>query len=901
MAKVRIYELARELGVDNKVIIDKAVELGIPGKLSHSNSLDTDQSDQVRRAIIRQAIGTEPETKVVTTRVDNSTGEARTVVESRKGNIIRRRRRSSAVAEEEERPAQDEVAESAASEETATAETSVLGEEQALEDAEQKAEVEEVKTAQVTEDGASEKAVHDPEEEQAVGQSGSEEVSHEASEAQEAKEQDSVEKEVEEEDENKPGPKVLGRIELPVKKAKPAKKRKSTQAGFDPNQIMPEVEDDDDRGIGRSRKGRKKRGKKREFSRTDLVDYEGQASRRPRGAKGGRGAKGMPEDLEEDVVQATAITTPKESKRIIRMGETITVGEFAHQMSLKASEVIAKLIELGVMATINQVIDQDTVGIIAEEFGYHIESTGFDETTVLDEEEEVDDPAKLKGRPPVVTVMGHVDHGKTSLLDSIRSASVVSKEHGGITQHIGAYSVTLSDERIVTFIDTPGHAAFTSMRARGANVTDIVILVVAADDGVMPQTIEAINHAKAAEVTIVVAVNKMDKVGANPDRVKQQLAEHGLQPEDWGGDTMFFPVSAIKGEGITELLEGILLVAELKELKANPDRRAKGTVVEARQEKGRGTVATILVEAGTLNVGDIFVSGSEYGRVRALVNHLGEKMEKAGPSIPVEITGWSAVPMAGDDFVVVESETKARQVASHRAEIRKRQEQAALAGGPISLEEFAQRTKTDMAMELNLVVKADVHGSLEAVRDAVEKLSGEKVIVNVIHGGVGGVNESDVQLALASKAIIVGFNVRAEPRAMSEAERQGVDVRFYRVIYELIDEVRSAMAGLLAPIKKEVHLGRAEVRDTFSVPKIGVVAGCYIVDGMVKRGAFVRLVRDSQVVHEGRMLNLRRFKDDVKEVQSGYECGISIDGYNDIKLGDIIEVFETKEEAATLE
>jgi translation initiation factor IF-2 len=497
--------------------------------------------------------------------------------------------------------------------------------------------------------------------------------------------------------------------------------------------------------------------------------------------------------------------------------------------------------------------------------------------------------------------MGHVDHGKTSLLDYIRKASIAEREHGGITQHIGAYSVTLEDGRKVAFIDTPGHAAFTAMRARGAKVTDIVVLVVAADDGVMPQTIEALNHAKAAGVTIVVALNKIDKPAANPDKVKQQLSEYGLQPEEWGGDTMFYPVSALTGAGIPELLEGLALVSELAELKANPECRAVGTVLEARQEKGRGTVATILVQAGTLKVGDIFVSGAEYGRVRSLLDHNAKPLTEATPSMPVEITGFNGVPVAGDDFIVVVEEAKARQVSEARQELKLRQESLALAGGPISLEEFARMAREKEILDLNVIVKADVHGSLEAVRESIIKLSGEKVKVKVLHGAVGGVNESDVQLALASKALILGFGVRGEPRALAEAEANGVEVRFYRVIYELIDDVKNAMTGLLAPIKKEKRLGRVEVRNTFTVPKVGTVAGCYIQDGLARRNSYIRLLRDSRVIHEGKMSSLRRFKDDVKEVQTGYECGISIEGFNDIQTGDNMEIYEFEEIAATLD
>jgi translation initiation factor IF-2 len=438
------------------------------------------------------------------------------------------------------------------------------------------------------------------------------------------------------------------------------------------------------------------------------------------------------------------------------------------------------------------------------------------------------------------------------------------------------------------------------MRARGAQVTDIVILVVAADDGVMPQTKEAINHAQAAKVPIIVAINKMDKHDANPDRIKTQLAELGLQPEDWGGDTMFFPISALKGDGIDKLLEGVLVLAEVEELTANPDRRAKGTIIESRQDRGRGVVATVLVQAGTLRVGDIFVSGHEYGRVRTMTDYKMEKLESAGPSTPIEITGFTGMPESGDDFLVMESEADAREVASNRS-TRRDAQQRALASGPISLEEFAKRASSQAAAELNVILKADVQGSVEAVKQSIEKLSGEKVKVRVLHSAVGGINESDVQLAIASRSIIVGFGVRGEPRAMTSAEQAGVQVRFYRIIYELLDDVKNAMVGLLEPIKEESGLGRVEVRDTFTIPKIGTIAGCYVTGGMIRRNALARLLRDNRVIHEGKMSSLRRFKDDVREVQAGFECGIGLEGFNDVKIGDVIEVYEMKEIAPTLE
>lgn len=860
MSKIRIYELAKELGVENKVVIDKAKEIGIPGRISHSNSLDGDEADQIRRAMIRQAVNTPQKSEVVTKTVDKFTGETNTVVERRSGNVIRRRRKEADSAE-----VSPEAVDSAP-----VAVVSV----EPIEVEEQAAAVEPV-ALEVSEPVSVEETT-------AVV----EEVSDEPRAA------------APEEDEKKAtvGPRILGRIELPQKRpAKPEAKKTvgtpvPTRDATTGSKSESEEEED-----GKRRDASKKRSKKREFTRGDLLDYDGREMRR-----GPKNKSPKKSAAQNDSIAQAEVNPMKASKRVVKVHESITVGELARQVSLKAGEIIAKLIELGIMATINQAIDRDTATIIAEEFGFTVESTEFDENVILEDVVE-DDPAKLLPRAPVVTVMGHVDHGKTSLLDTIRSASVASREHGGITQHIGAYRVVLGDKRSIAFIDTPGHAAFTQMRSRGAKVTDIVILVVAADDGVMPQTIEAINHAKAAEVPIIVAVNKIDKHGANPDRIKQQLVEHGLQPEDWGGDTMYFPVSALKNTGVKELLDGVLLLAEVRELKANPDRRAKGTIIESRQDKGRGTVATVLVQNGTLRVGDLFVAGHVYGRIRSMNDDHGERMLEAGPSTPVEITGLTEVPEAGDDFFVVESEAKAREVSLNRQEKRRVNQERSLATGPISLEEFAMRANNQQLAELNVILKADVHGSVEAVRMALENLTTHKVRVRVLHAAVGGVTESDVQLATASKAIIVGFNVRAETRATSEAERFGVQIRFYRVIYELIDDVKKAMAGLLEPDRREKALGRAEVRETFSVSKVGTIAGSYVLDGIIKRNAHVRLLRDSVVVHEGRMNSLKRFKDDAREVASGFECGIGIENFNDVKAGDIVEAFEIEEVAASID
>jgi translation initiation factor IF-2 len=884
MSKIRIYELAKELGVDNKVVITRANELGMKGKSSHSHSLDADEADAIRRAIIRQAMGTpkSSNSEVVTRRVDRVTGSTDTVVERRQGDVIRRRRQADGsesagptAALSEDRTSHvvsDGAAARAFPEEQQAPQEDLLAPELPEEIEELQSE-ESVETAPWIEEELEPTVEATP----VVGESAVTESEQSEAPAPEAK--------------AAVGPRILGKIELPQRRVvvKPTEVKRPVKGVAPVKEGVREVVVEEEESG--PRKGFKK-GRKREISSVDLLDY---GSREPRRTKG-KGGKGFDDRRGGALGEAEK---PKVAKRVIELGDSITVGELAKQMSLKAGEVIAKLLSLGILATINHAIDKDTASIVADELGYEVKHTEFNEQDIIQDVVE-EDVASLKPRPPVVTVMGHVDHGKTSLLDKIRSTSVAAKEAGGITQHIGAYSVTAADGRSITFIDTPGHAAFTAMRARGAQVTDIVILVVAADDGVMPQTREAINHAQAAKVPIIVAVNKMDKPDANPDKVKTQLAEFGLQPEDWGGDTMFFPVSALKGAGIDELLEGVLVLAEVKELKANPDRRAKGTIIESRQDRGRGVVATVLIQAGTLSVGDIFVSGAEFGRVRTMTDYRGEKLVTAGPSTPVEITGLNGTPESGDDFFVVESESDAREVASNRTQ-RKAQEERALASGPISLEEFAKRANNQAAVELNIILKADVAGSVEAVKQSVEKLSGEKVKVRVLHAAVGGVTESDVQLAIASKAIVVGFGVRAEPRAMADAETAGVEIRFYRVIYELLDDVKKAMVGLLEPIKEESTLGRVEVRETFSVPKIGTVAGCYVTGGMVRRNSFARLLRDNRVIHEGKMGSLRRFKDDVKEVQAGFECGIGLEGFNDVKIGDVIEVFEYKEVAPTLD
>ncbi len=584
----------------------------------------------------------------------------------------------------------------------------------------------------------------------------------------------------------------------------------------------------------------------------------------------------------------TEITTPKASKRVVRISEGVTVADLARNMGVKAAEVIKKLMVLGVMSTVNQVLDVDTATLVASEFGYNVENVAFDVEAAIEASGEEAANGELVPRPPVVTVMGHVDHGKTSLLDAIRHSNVTEEEFGGITQHIGAYTVDV-DGRRITFVDTPGHEAFTAMRARGAKVTDIVILVVAADEGVMPQTVEALNHARAAKVPIIVAINKIDRPEANLDRVKQQLSEHGLIPEDYGGDTITVGVSARTREGLDRLLEMVLLQAEILDLKANPSRLARGTVIESQLDRGRGAVATVLVQDGTLHQGDAFVAGTVYGRVRAMLNHLGQRVTEAGPATPVEIFGLSGVPDPGTMLVAVADESKGRQVAEFRQA--KEREGELQKTSRVSLEDLSERMRAGEVKELKVIVKGDVQGSVEALSAYLRRLSTAEVKVEVIHASAGGISETDVSLAAASGAIIIGFNVRPEPKASSLAEAESVDIRLYTVIYDAINEMREAMEGMLAPTYREKTLGRAEVRQVFNVSG-GTIAGSMVQDGKITRGSRVRLVRDSRVVWEGKVGSLRRFKDDVREVQSGYECGIGLENYGDVKPGDIIEAFE---------
>ncbi|MGB3272560.1 MAG: translation initiation factor IF-2, partial [Xanthobacteraceae bacterium] len=594
-------------------------------------------------------------------------------------------------------------------------------------------------------------------------------------------------------------------------------------------------------------------------------------------------------------LKGAAANEPKEKlSREVTIPEAITIQELANRMSERAVDVIRMLMKQGQMVKITDVIDADTAQLIAEELGHTVKRVAASDVEeglfdVADEDESNQLP-----RPPVVTVMGHVDHGKTSLLDALRHANVVSGEAGGITQHIGAYQVAAPSGGKITFIDTPGHAAFTAMRARGAKVTDIVVLVVAADDGVMPQTIEAINHAKAARVPIIVAINKIDKPDAKPERVRTELLQHEVQVESFGGDTVDVEVSAKNGTNLDKLLEMIALQAELLELKTNPDRAAEGTVVEAKLDRGRGPVATVLVQRGTLHVGDIVVAGAEMGRVRALISDQGATVQSAGPSVPVEVLGFNGPPEAGDRLAVVENEARARQITDYRAHQKREKQAARSAGMRGSLEQMMSQLKTAGRKEFPLVIKADVQGTLEAIIGSLEKLGTEEVGARVLHAGVGGISESDVTLAAGFNAAIIGFNVRAHKEAGDAAKRDGIEIRYYNIIYDLVDDVKKAMSGLLAPTLRETMLGNARIKEVFNISKVGKIAGCLVTDGTVERGANVRLIRDNVVIHEGKLAQLKRFKDDVKEVSSGMECGMSFENYQDMRPDDVIECYRVE-------
>lgn len=876
MSNIRVYELSRDLDKPSKEILNVAKGLGISVK-SHASSISAEEAKRIIDKIgASKSAGTQAKESDVEVkekvRVFRSESGAE-VVERRKGASVVLRRKKKLKEPEVEEINKDAVSVSEqgdVSEITDTQPIEVVAEEAQTTESAQEEVVEHLDAQR---DEIKEPALDIVEE--------SQENTLKSNEAKE----DEVKKVTKQPEADKPKKQTTEDSEKTFKKK--TKKVKPKRE---------EIIDEDTLEELRKAFRAKLPGKRREY----LVESGGRPRPRPTPNTGG-GYKGRNSDRNyrqdsrptktktgvrqtNDAAQIFA----KAGKRTIKVGETINVGELAKLMSLKAGELIKKLILLGMSATINQSIDYETAALLAEEFDFEIVSGAFEEDELLLEDEIEITDNELVPRPPVVTVMGHVDHGKTTLLDTIRKANVVDGEAGGITQHIGAYTVDVSGRK-VAFVDTPGHEAFTAMRARGAKVTDVVILVVAADDGVMPQTVEAVNHAKAAEVPIIVAVNKIDKPDAEPEKIKRELSEIGLLAEDWGGDILFAEVSAKQNSGIKELLELVILQADILELKADQDKRANGFIIEAVLDKGRGPVATVLVSEGTLRIGDTVVAGTTFGKVRALIDDKGGRVTEAGPSMPVEIMGLSTVPEAGERFYAVKDEKAAKDVVGHR-ETKQREAVAAKVVKP-TLENLFETLEEEEFKELALIIKADTQGSVEAVRESITKLSTEKCQVKIVHTGVGGINETDVILASASNAIIVGFNVRPDVKALDLSEREGISLELHTIIYNLIDRVRGAMEGLLDPIIEEKITGHADVRETFHISRIGTIAGCMVSDGKVSRDNNVRVLRDSVITYDGKLSSLKRFKDDAKEVNTGYECGITIERFNDIKVGDVFEFY----------
>ena len=861
MSKVRVYELAKEFGIENKEFIARLKTLGIAVK-SHSSTLEDSEVERVRREFAAK-------------------GEMEVVEKRVKSTVIRRRAVRLPVGEA---PEAEEAAAPAPEAPVEPAEPAGKEEGAAKPEKEEKDGIPEMPGKASLPEKTAETGIEEP-------QSAAAPL---VSEKAPAKPELPPRKEPD-----------LSRQAQIIRRPEPAGAKPASRP---PAAITPQTQIRKPAGPARSagaeargaaaeadKKGKKavevvmdsvaakkksmiKQGIDKKDKRVRLREIEEEESPRWKGER--KAAVKM---------RKTEITTPKAIKRRIRISEAIRVGELAKQMSVRASDVINKLLGLGMMVTINQSIDVDAATLIAAEFGYQVEAVTAEYDELLQRVET--EPRNLRPRAPVVTVMGHVDHGKTSLLDAIRQTNVIEGEAGGITQAIGAYHVHVKDRDIV-FLDTPGHEAFTAMRARGAKVTDIVVLVVAADDGVMEQTVEAINHSRSAGVPIIVAVNKIDRPNATPDRIKQELAQHNLMSEEWGGDALFAHISAKKKIGIENLLELILLQADVLELKADPDRPARGIVIEAKLDKGRGPVATVLIQEGTLREGDAFSARTEYGRVRAMIDDQGRRVKAAGPSMPVEVIGFSSVPQAGSEFIGVEDEKKAKSISEYW--IRKEREKELAASSKITLEQLYQRIK-EGAKELNVILKADVQGSLEALTEALHKLSTDEIKLKLIHSSTGAITETDVMLASASDAIILGFRVRPDARVVEIAEKEGVEIKLYDIIYNAINDVRAAMEGLLEPEFREVVQGRAEVRETFRIVKVGTVAGCYVTDGKIPRSAGVRLVRDGVVVYDGKIASLKRFKDDAKEVTAGMECGLGIEGYNDIRTGDVIEAYITEQ------
>ena len=855
MGKVRVYELSKEVGVANKDIILVAKELGLELK-SHASAIEDHYIQKIKEKITNNKTKTDAaeSKKEVLEEVKvfkSDTGEE--VVERRKGSrvVLRKKRRVEEVEKNEtpvsEIPIEPDIVvqeKENVNEITAKTDIDVLDEIKEIHE-----EIDEVEELEIKDN---EVGVKETDKSKSTAKSNEFKVDESKKKKKTKKVKVSKEEIIDED--------ALEELRKAFRTKLPTRKKEYV---VDDRKVKPKTPVGDRRG----RHGQRNR----QFPENKYKQqkYTGEAP------------TGIRPEIDDT------------GKKLIKIGGTVAVGELAKKMGIKGVALIRKLMQLGMPATINEEIDSETAMIIAEEYGQNIEIEMYNEEDFLLENDENE---TLVSRPPVVTVMGHVDHGKTTLLDSIRATSVVTGEAGGITQHIGAYKVNVND-KVITFIDTPGHEAFTSMRARGASITDIVILVVAADDGVMPQTLEAINHAKAAEVPIIVAVNKIDKDDADPEKIRRQLSENELISEEWGGDTLFAEVSAKSKQGIKELLDLILLQSDILELKAVENKRANGVIVEAKLDKGRGAISTVIVTEGTLKVGDYVMSGIYSGRVKALKDEIGTDVKEAGPSIPVEIMGISGVPTAGDRFYVVQDEKTAKDVISKR-ELKLRKK-TVVPDVKVSLEQLFENLEKDEVKELFIVVKGDTHGSVEALRESLLKLSGEKCTVNIVHAGVGGINETDIVLASASNAIVVGFNVRPDKNALKIAEKEGVSLELHQIIYDVTNRIKDAMEGLLEPLISEVITAHVDVKETFHISKIGTIAGCMVTDGKVQRDNNIRIIRDSVQIYEGKIDSLRRFKDDVKEVQSGFECGISVVNYNDIKEGDTFEIFkyeETKQE-----
>ncbi|MCY3827027.1 MAG: translation initiation factor IF-2 [Candidatus Dadabacteria bacterium] len=843
MPKVRIHQIAKELGITSKEVVEQSVKLGMK-VTSHQNVVSETDAERIKKALISVPEENSSETaekQKETVKVFKS--ETGDFVERRSGSRVVRRRKK--VVKPEPEPVEAEAVPAAG----------------------EPAEIKPEPEIPVPSESVETEPLQVPSAE-------SEAIPEEALEAEvEVPQEDDLELKPE------PSPEPGKVIEEVEDEEKPKQKKKAKKS----KPLKEEIHDEE------TLEQLKRAFRTKVPSRKEYVIQNKKPKLRQNFDGPGKNRGAYPADGQDGRV--VPISPAHTSKRNIKVGETIVVSELAKMMSVKATEVVKKLMTMGTGATINQSIDSDTAELLADEFGFNVTVERFVEEDLLFDQDESQDAEKMP-RPPVVTVMGHVDHGKTTLLDSIRETNVVAGEAGGITQHIGAYAVNIKDSKIV-FVDTPGHEAFTSMRARGASITDIVILVVAADDGVMPQTVEAVNHAKAAGVPIIVAINKVDKEGADVEKIRRELSEIDLLSEQWGGDTLFAEVSAKKKKGLSELLELVLLQADILELKASPDKKANGVVVEAELDKGRGAVSTVIVKEGTLRVGDCVVSGVHSGKIRALTDDKGKTVKSVGPSMPVKIMGLSGVAEAGEKFHAVKDEKTAKEITSHRLDkIRSRK---VTTTPKLSLEDLFSSIENEEAKELSLIIKADTQGSVEALRESLEKLSTEKCRVKIVHSGAGGINETDVVLASASNAVVIGFNVRPDANALRISEKEGVSLELHSIIYDVVSRVKSAMEGLLEPIRKEVVVAHMDVKELFHVSRVGTIAGCMVSDGRVSRDNSIRVVRDGTVVFDGKVSSLRRFKEDVKEVQSGYECGITIENFNDVKQGDVFELYKLEE------